>query len=91
MTKTKTGRRPTMRDVAARAEVSVQTVSNIVNERYHLMGGETRARVERAMADLGYHPNVAARTRPSWCACGRSEVGPMQADGCQALCQYRTP
>lgn len=51
-----------MRDVAARAEVSVQTVSNIVNERYHLMGDTTRARVERAMSDLGYHPNVAART-----------------------------
>jgi DNA-binding LacI/PurR family transcriptional regulator len=51
-----------MRDVAARAEVSVQTVSNIVNARYHLMGDETRARVERAMSDLGYHPNLAART-----------------------------
>ncbi|MBV9604513.1 MAG: LacI family DNA-binding transcriptional regulator [Solirubrobacterales bacterium] len=51
-----------MRDVAARADVSVQTVSNIVNERYHLMGDETRARVERAMSELGYHPNVAART-----------------------------
>jgi DNA-binding LacI/PurR family transcriptional regulator len=51
-----------MRDVAIRAEVSVQTVSNFVNERFHLMGGETRARVERAMRDLGYHPNLAART-----------------------------
>jgi DNA-binding LacI/PurR family transcriptional regulator len=51
-----------MRDVAARAEVSVQTVSNIVNARYHLMGDETRARVERAMSDLDYHPNIAART-----------------------------
>jgi len=51
-----------MRDVAARAEVSVQTVSNIVNERYHLMGDGTRARVEQAMSELGYHPNVAART-----------------------------
>ncbi len=51
-----------MRDVAARAEVSIQTVSNIVNERFHLMGDQTRARVERAMVDLGYHPNVAART-----------------------------
>jgi DNA-binding LacI/PurR family transcriptional regulator len=55
-------RRPTMRDVAARAEVSIQTVSNIVNSRFHLMGDDTRARVEAAMSDLGYHPNVAART-----------------------------
>jgi len=51
-----------MRHVAARAEVSVQTVSNLINNRFHLMGEETRARVERAMNDLGYHPNVAART-----------------------------
>jgi DNA-binding LacI/PurR family transcriptional regulator len=51
-----------MRDVAARAEVSVQTVSNLINKRVHLMGEETRLRVEQAMAELGYHPNVAART-----------------------------
>jgi DNA-binding LacI/PurR family transcriptional regulator len=51
-----------MRDVAARADVSVQTVSNLINNRIHLMGEETRVRVERAMHDLGYHPNVAART-----------------------------
>jgi DNA-binding LacI/PurR family transcriptional regulator len=51
-----------MRDVAARAEVSVQTVSNLINHRFHLMGDGTRARVERAMDELAYHPNVAART-----------------------------
>jgi DNA-binding LacI/PurR family transcriptional regulator len=50
-----------MRDVAARADVSVQTVSNLINERFHLMGGDTRVRVERAMRELGYHPNRAAR------------------------------
>ncbi len=50
-----------MRDVAARAEVSVQTVSNIVNARYHLMSEETRARVEEAMSELGYTPNIAGR------------------------------
>lgn len=50
-----------MRDVAARADVSVQTVSNIVNARFHLMGDDTRARVEQAMSELGYHPNLAAR------------------------------
>ena len=51
-----------MRDVAARADVSVQTVSNLVNQRFHLMGQDTRIRVEQAMTELGYHPNVAART-----------------------------
>ncbi|MGB9186108.1 MAG: LacI family DNA-binding transcriptional regulator [Solirubrobacteraceae bacterium] len=51
-----------MRDVAAHAEVSVQTVSNLINQRFHLMGEETRVRVEQAMSELGYHPNLAART-----------------------------
>jgi DNA-binding LacI/PurR family transcriptional regulator len=50
-----------MRDVAARADVSVQTVSNLINNRLHLMGEDTRLRVERAMNELGYHPNLAAR------------------------------
>jgi DNA-binding LacI/PurR family transcriptional regulator len=54
-------RRPTMRDVAARAGVSAQTVSNLVNGRTHLMTEETRDRVSTAMAALGYHPNSAAR------------------------------
>jgi DNA-binding LacI/PurR family transcriptional regulator len=53
--------RPTMRDVASRAGVSAQTVSNLVNGRIHLMTEETRARVSEAMSALGYHPNVAAR------------------------------
>jgi DNA-binding LacI/PurR family transcriptional regulator len=50
-----------MKDVAARAGVSVQTVSNLINERFNLMTASTRARVERAMEELGYHPNVTAR------------------------------
>ena len=53
--------RPTMRDVAARAGVSAQTVSNLVNGRTHLMTEETRERVSSAMTELGYHPNSAAR------------------------------
>jgi LacI family transcriptional regulator, repressor for deo operon, udp, cdd, tsx, nupC, and nupG len=51
-----------MRDVAERAGVSVQTVSNLVNARFHLMTDGTRARVEQAMTELVYHPNVAARS-----------------------------
>ncbi len=50
-----------MRDVAARAGVSAQTVSNLVNGRTHLMTEETRDRVSSAMTALGYHPNSAAR------------------------------
>jgi DNA-binding LacI/PurR family transcriptional regulator len=50
-----------MRDVAAQAGVSAQTVSNLVNGRTHLMTAATRERVSSAMAALGYHPNSAAR------------------------------
>ncbi len=50
-----------MRDVAARAGVSAQTVSNLVNGRTHLMTAQTRERVSAAMSALGYHPNSAAR------------------------------
>lgn len=54
-------RRATMKDVAKRAGVSVQTVSNYVNNRSHLMSAATQAKVGEAMAELGYHPNMTAR------------------------------
>jgi DNA-binding LacI/PurR family transcriptional regulator len=53
-------RRATLRDVAARAGVSAQTVSNLLNGR-HTPRAETRQRVERAIRELGYRPNAAAR------------------------------
>ncbi|MET0734658.1 MAG: LacI family DNA-binding transcriptional regulator [Microbacterium sp.] len=49
-----------MADVAARAGVSGQTVSRVVNDSPRV-DPVTRARVERAMADLGYRPHRAAR------------------------------
>jgi DNA-binding LacI/PurR family transcriptional regulator len=52
--------RTRLKDVAARAGVSVKTVSNVVNGYQHVTAG-TRARVEAALADLGYVPNLAAR------------------------------
>src|SRR5918998_3209083 len=54
--------RPTMRQVAELAGVSVQTVSNHVNGRHQYMSEETSRRVARAMAELGYHPNLTARS-----------------------------
>jgi DNA-binding LacI/PurR family transcriptional regulator len=54
--------RPTMRDVAGRAGVSLQTVSNYVNGRFNLMSEGTRERVGRELDDLGYWPNAAARS-----------------------------
>lgn len=52
----------TLKDVAQAAGVSVQTASNVLRERFDLMRPETRARVEEAMRDLGYHPNLAGRS-----------------------------
>jgi DNA-binding LacI/PurR family transcriptional regulator len=51
-----------MRDVAEHAGVSAQTVSNLVNNRLRQMSDETRVRIEGAMQQLGYHPNLTARS-----------------------------
>jgi LacI family transcriptional regulator len=51
-----------MRDVAGRAGVSLQTVSNFVNGRFNLMSEDTRRRVGRELEQLGYRPNAAARS-----------------------------
>ena len=50
----------TLRDVAALAGVSVKTVSNVVNG-YAFVRPDTRDRVNAAIAELGYQPNLAAR------------------------------
>ena len=52
--------RATIKDVSAAAGVSIKTVSRVLNkERY--VAEETRARVERAVADLSFRPSIAAR------------------------------
>jgi len=53
-------RSPNMYDVAARAGVSHQTVSRVVNG-FDSIRPETRDRVLVAIAELGYRQNVAAR------------------------------
>lgn len=58
------GQRPkrvTMRDVARAAGVSVQTVSNVVNDRSQHMTRETQARVREIIEQLGFRPNSVAR------------------------------
>lgn len=50
----------TMHDVAARAGVSIKTVSNVVNGYEHIRP-TTRARVEQAIVELGYQVNLSAR------------------------------
>lgn len=49
-----------LREVAARAGVSVRTVSNVANGFAHV-APDTRRRVQEAIDDLGYRPNSAAR------------------------------
>jgi DNA-binding LacI/PurR family transcriptional regulator len=49
-----------LKDVAAVAGVSVRTVSNVVNRFPHVAPG-TRARVQQALDQLNYRPNLAAR------------------------------
>jgi DNA-binding LacI/PurR family transcriptional regulator len=51
----------TIREVAKRAGVSLQTVSNVLNGRTSQMADETRERVLRSIAELGYQPNANAR------------------------------
>ncbi|MEH1167286.1 LacI family DNA-binding transcriptional regulator [Micromonospora sp. CPCC 205539] len=51
----------TLKDVARLAGVSVKTVSNVVNGYPHV-SPDVRTRVEAAIAQVGYRPNVFART-----------------------------
>lgn len=53
-------RAPTLLDVAARAGVSMKTVSNVVTGAVRV-AEPTRARVLAAIDELGYRPNLAAR------------------------------
>ena len=54
----------TMQDVAHHAGVSLSTVSYVIN-RTRPISEPTRARVEAAMAELGYRRNAAARSLAS--------------------------
>ncbi len=54
-------RKPTIRDVAKQAQVSMGTVSRVGANSAHV-NEDTRRRVQEAMVQLGYVPNIAART-----------------------------
>ena len=55
-----TTRVATLVDVAMLADVSIKTASNVVTGAVRV-AAPTRARVERAIVELGYVPNLAAR------------------------------
>ncbi|MEV4682247.1 LacI family DNA-binding transcriptional regulator [Streptomyces kurssanovii] len=49
-----------LKDVASRAGVSIKTVSNVVNNYPHVTP-QMRAKVQQAIDELGYRPNLTAR------------------------------
>lgn len=52
--------RVTLKDVAARAGVSYQTVSKVLNNQANV-SPETEERIWQAVQELGYRPNISAR------------------------------
>jgi DNA-binding LacI/PurR family transcriptional regulator len=58
-----TKKRATIKDVAALAGVSYQTVSRVINNQTGVTD-TTRARVKDAITELGYRPSMAARSLP---------------------------
>ena len=53
--------RPTIKEVAAMARVSTQTVSRVINDSLNV-SQETRLRVQDAIEKLGYRPSALARS-----------------------------
>lgn len=56
-------RRATIKDVAAQAGVSYQTVSRVINNQPNVTD-KTRTKVEQAIEALSFRPNFAARSLP---------------------------
>jgi DNA-binding LacI/PurR family transcriptional regulator len=52
----------TIREVADAAGVSIATVSRVLNNKPHPVGEETRRRILALADELGYRPNLAARS-----------------------------
>jgi LacI family transcriptional regulator, kdg operon repressor len=55
-------KRITISDVAQHAEVSKSTVSQYLNKRYDYMAPRTKERISKAIEELGYQPNIVARS-----------------------------
>ncbi len=53
--------RATLKDIARHANVSIRTVSRVVNGEGEI-SEDTRKRVQRIIEELGYRPNAVART-----------------------------
>jgi len=55
-------KRVTILDVANHAGVSKSTVSQYLNKRYDYMAVETKNKIEKAIEELQYQPNIVARS-----------------------------
>ncbi len=51
----------TIKDIAEVTGVSCTTVSNVIHNRYHRVSAETIKKINTAIKDLGYIPNMSAR------------------------------
>ncbi|MGD9100369.1 MAG: LacI family DNA-binding transcriptional regulator [Anaerolineae bacterium] len=71
--------RPTIKDVAARAGVSRQTVSRVINDKAEV-SPDTRARVLAVIEELGYRPNAAARSMVMGRTCTLGCIAPNLID-----------
>lgn len=72
-------KRSTLRDVAALAGVSHQTVSRVINDRPEVTP-ETRAKVEAAIAQLGFRPHAIARSMAQGRTCTLACLAPNLTD-----------
>ena len=84
----------TIKDVAARAKVAVGTVSRVMNGRENV-DAKLRARVEKAIEDLGYRPNARAQALSrnsspilSFILSNRQFVHPFHSQVLQGVEQY---
>jgi DNA-binding LacI/PurR family transcriptional regulator len=71
--------RPTIKDVAARAGVSRQTVSRVINNKAEITD-TTRDRVVAAIEELGYRPSAAARSMVMGRTCTLGCISPSLTD-----------
>lgn len=71
--------RVTIRDVAAHAGVSHQTVSRVINNTEGV-NPDTRAKVDAAISELGYSPNAVARSMARGRTCMLGCISPNLTD-----------
>ena len=51
----------TLKDIAKKAKVSIKTVSRVINDE-PMVSENTRAKVKAVIEELGYQPNLIARS-----------------------------